>query len=54
MAMTRKKVAALTTGAGGAVVSVGVALIYLPAGVIVTGLALAAAGLFLIDVDKRS
>jgi hypothetical protein len=37
---------------GGALTAVGVAMVYLPAGVIVGGVGLAAFGLFVIDVDR--
>lgn len=50
--LTGRVVSLLLVFVGAVVLAVGVALIYVPAGVIVLGLALAAAGLFLVDVGR--
>ena len=49
--LTRAGWARLAVALGSAIVSVGVGLIYVPAGVIAAGLAVVLIGLYLIDVE---
>jgi hypothetical protein len=53
-AITRTKVAAAATLAGGGLVAIGAGEIYAPAGLITGGVLLGAFGLFGVDVDHGS
>jgi hypothetical protein len=53
MALSRKTLADLILIAGMLLASVGVGLVYLPAGLIVGGVCLAVFALLFFDVDKR-
>lgn len=53
MAMTPRRQALVAVAFGALFVVAGVALIYPPAALILTGLAIAAGGLFAIEVDEK-